>query len=180
MKRHEIIFGIIKLPLEFAIVFAGFFIAKNIRESAFVLNGFHLQLWNIAQHTLTMFALVGAIFCIAVFAWENLYTIKISEPIGKELLKTETALLLWFLLYIATIYLANGYVYHNEIPRLIVFFALVFAMLAISAERLLIHTFKKYLLRIGKLKKRRAILLLQNTGADITEDIRDSGTYEIV
>lgn len=29
----------------------------------------------------------------------------------------------WFLFYIATLYLGNEYLYHTEIPRLIVFFA---------------------------------------------------------
>ena len=179
MKRHEILFGIIKLPLEFALVFGAFFVAKNIRESAFVLQEFHLRFWNISFHTLGMFALVGAVFYVAVFAWENLYAIKISEPIGKELLQTVTALLLWFLLFIATVYLANGYVYHNEIPRLIIFFALVFATVAISAERTLLYVIKRHLLQKGKLQKRRAILLLKDPETETVEDIKDSGTYEI-
>jgi hypothetical protein len=32
MKRHEIIFSILKVPFDFIIIFSSFFIAKYIRE----------------------------------------------------------------------------------------------------------------------------------------------------
>ena len=79
MKRHEITFGILKVPLEFSIVLGAFFVARSIREATDLIPWVHLPPQSIEDTELFAFALFGAVLFVIVFAIGGLYHIRVSE-----------------------------------------------------------------------------------------------------
>jgi hypothetical protein len=57
MKKHEITFSIIKIPLDFLTVFLSFFIAKELREVTDLIPGISLPIQTITHEALFGFAL---------------------------------------------------------------------------------------------------------------------------
>jgi hypothetical protein len=57
MKKHEIIFGLIKIPLDFVVVFCSFFLARNLREVNDFVPGITLPIQRIDNEFLLNFAL---------------------------------------------------------------------------------------------------------------------------
>lgn len=58
MKKHEIIFSIIKVPLDFIIVFLSFFIARELRLINNLLLDINLPLQTIDTHSLSVYAII--------------------------------------------------------------------------------------------------------------------------
>jgi len=57
MKKHEIIFSTIKLPLDFIIIFIMFFLAREIRLITDFIPGIRLPIQTIDTIHLSLFAL---------------------------------------------------------------------------------------------------------------------------
>lgn len=70
MKRHEILFSVIKLPIEFLMIFTLFFIAHDIRKVTDLIPRVQLPVPFIDTEHLLGFALVGAILYVIGFAAE--------------------------------------------------------------------------------------------------------------
>jgi len=70
MKKHEIIFSIIKVPIEFLTIFFLFFIAYDIRRVTDLIPRVQLPIPPFSTEHLLGFALVGAFLYVAGFAVE--------------------------------------------------------------------------------------------------------------
>jgi hypothetical protein len=57
MKQHELTFSIIKIPLDFLVICAAFFVAKEIRLISDLIPGVSLPIQTIQQSSLNIFAL---------------------------------------------------------------------------------------------------------------------------
>ena len=107
MKKHELIFGAMRLPIEFVLVIISFFIAREIRLVTDLIPSVQLQIQTISTMSLLGFSLVGALVCIILFGIHGLYKISIAQSKIRELLLVVRYMLYWFFLYIGMLYLAN-------------------------------------------------------------------------
>jgi len=121
--------------------------ARSIRLVTDLIPGVHLPIKTIATGELTNFAILGSILFSLIFIFSGLYKIKISNSKVKEFFDIARSFFIWFLFYVAILYLALGYLYTTEIPRLIIFFALIIAFFAIIFERFLLDLLIKKLIR---------------------------------
>ncbi|MDD3120546.1 MAG: sugar transferase [Candidatus Gracilibacteria bacterium] len=180
MKKHELIFGIIKIPLEFLMVFCAFFIAKNIRLVSDLIPGVHLPIKTIVDLKLLGFALLGALLYIIVFAIGGLYRLKLYYSKIKEILDIIRLSFYWFILYIAIVYLSREYLYSTDIPRLIILFAFLISIGSIIIERFILNKIQEIFMNKGFLQKRKLLLIVKNDYSEILDDIKDSGIYDII
>ncbi len=180
MKRHEILFWAIKLPIEFFIVFISFFLARSVRLVTDLIPWIQLPIKTIDTQYLINFALIWAFLFILLFIFSWLYKIKLTSSRLKEFFDIITNGLLWFIFYIAILYLANWYLYKIEIPRLITFFALLFSVFFIVIERFLLYEIQHYFLGKWFLEKTKVLLILKNNEIELLKELKKSRLYTIV
>ena len=125
MKKHEIIFWVIKVPLDFIIIFFSFFIAREIRLITDLIPGLNLPIQTIENQSLLYFAFFWALLYITVLALHSLYFIKITSSKIKEFLSILRYSIYWLMFYLVGIFLWQWIIYETEIPRLIVLFTFI-------------------------------------------------------
>jgi hypothetical protein len=86
MKKHEIIFTTIKVPLDFLIIFVSFFIARKIRLITDLMPNFSLPIQTIDTYSLVFYAIVSAFISIFLFISHQIYSSKISNSKIKEVI----------------------------------------------------------------------------------------------
>ena len=180
MKKYEITFWALRLPLEFFVVFFAFFMARSIRLVTDLIPGVHLPIKTIATGELTNFAILGSILFSLIFIFSGLYKIKISNSKVKEFFDIARSFFIWFLFYVAILYLALGYLYTTEIPRLIIFFALIIAFFAIIFERFLLDLLIKKLIRSWAFSKNRIILIMKSENNEIILEFKKTFYYDVL
>lgn len=184
MKKHEIVFSIIKIPLDFCVVVVGFFVAKEIRLVTDLIPWVHLPIQTISSDSLLYFAVSGGILYILLLATHWLYNIQISNSKIKEFLDILRYSIYWFLFFAVGVFLWKWIIYEGEdIPRLIIFFTFIFTLLFSSLGRIILNNIQGSLLRKGLIPKRRIILIHNKSDEkmqDLYDDIEDSKIYNIV
>ena len=180
MKKHELFFWIIKLPIEFIIVYLSFFVARNIRSVTDLIPWIQIPFKNIPDSNFQLFAIFWAVIFILVYAYMELYKMQAKHSRIKQLANMIEWSLLWFLLYIWCLYLSLGFLYDTELPRLIILFTLFISIFLIFIERFIIDWIQFYLLENWKLQKTKIALIIDIENDEIIESINDSKIYEII
>lgn len=182
MKKHEIIFSIIKIPLDFFIVFFVFFLARDIRKYTDLIPWVQLKIHTINDKNLFWFAFFWAILYVIIFALHRLYSIKITNSKIKEILQIIRFSIYWFFFYSAFVYFAKDFLYVSQIPRLIILFSLILSIFFVSLSRIFLNFIQNFLIKKEFLEKRK-ILLITNQNLkdikDIIKDIKKSKIYKI-
>lgn len=184
MKHHELLFSLLKIPLDFCIVIGAFFLAKEIRLITDGIPGVVLPVRSIPGDTLLIFALFGALLYIVVFSLHHLYKLQVSHSKIAEILSVVHYSFYWFLFYSLWVYLGKGILYDgDEIPRLIILFTMILSMFGSSIMRIFLNSLQGYLLKIGKLGARNIVLVSNESDAklkNIVRDIEKSKIYSII
>lgn len=183
MKKYDIIFWALKLPLDFLIVFSSFFLARNLRLSTDSFLWIDLPFQTISNENLFYFALSWSILLIIVFAIHGLYFIKITSSKISEFLQIIQYSIYWLLFLSFFIYLWNEIIFSTTIPRLILVFTFFISTILIILERILLNYFEYFLLKKWILQKKQ-LLLINNKSKEeierILEDIKNSRVYEVI
>jgi len=183
MKRHEIIFKTIKVPLDFIIIFFSFFIAREIRLVTDLIPQIKLPIQSILISDLIPFALFWSALYIILFASHNLYSSKIEDSKIKELLDIIRYGFYWFIFFWFAVYIWNWVIYTHEIPRLVILFTIILTTIFVILERILLNNFRAYLLTKWYIWKEK-IILVNNKNESwikyVLEDIEKSEIYEII
>lgn len=180
MKRHEIICGIVRPPLDAVVIFGCFFLAQEIRRATDLIPGIQLPVQVISAFQLALFALGGSLLAL-VFLWaRGLYRIRISGSRLGEVAGVIRAMFSWFFTYIGILYLSNGYLYSTPIPRLVIFFALVLAVVFLLLNRIIINGIQDFFLGRGWLQKRRAVVVMGQSDTEVIERFSRSRIFELV
>lgn len=66
MRRHEILFRLIRIPIEAATVFAAFYVAREIRLVTDLIPNVQLPIQRISESALLAFAVSGSALYVAV------------------------------------------------------------------------------------------------------------------
>lgn len=183
MKKHELIFWSIKVPLDFIIIFSAFFIAREIRLMTDLIPGILLPVQTIDTASLSGFAIFWAFIYITTFTFHKLYFLQIFSSKIKEFLEILRYGFYGFIFFSVFIFLWNWIIYETEIPRLIIAFAFSIWTLGVILERILLNHLQYYLLKKGIIPKRQ-ILLVNNKKSEkiqqILQDIKLANIYKII
>lgn len=183
MKKHELIFWSLKVPLDFLIIFSAFFLAREIRLITDLIPGVQLPIQTIDTPSLINFALFWAFIYILTFSFHKLYFLQIFSSKIKEFLEILRYGFYGFIFFSVFIFLWNWIVYETEIPRLIIGFAFWLWTIGIILERIFLNNLQYYLLKKWIIPKRQ-ILLVNNKKSEkiqnILQDIKQANIYKII
>lgn len=184
MKKYEITFSIVKIPLDFLIVFLSFFIARELRLITDWIPWVVLPIQTIWDDSLAKFALFGSFLYIFILASHKLYQIKISNSKIKEILELVRYWIYAFIFFSVFAYLWKWFIYEkNEIPRLIILYSFIIATFFNILTRLVLNKIQNYLLE-NKIIPKTKILLISNKSEnelqEIINDIKNAHIYKII
>lgn len=183
MKKYEIIFWVIRVPLEFLIILWSFFVAKDIRLLIDLAPWLKLPIQTIDNLSLFYFASFWAFLYILVFSLHSLYFIKITSSKIKEFLEIIRYSFYSLMFFLVAIFLSKWILYDIEIPRLIVIYAFIIWTISVILERIILNNIEYYLLNKWILTKKK-LLIINNKEYDkikeILEDINKSKIYKII
>lgn len=124
-----------KVPIEAGIVFLSFFLARDVRRVTDLIPDVHLPIQNIDTDHLLGFALLGSLLYIVLATFSGLYKMRVYQSRFEELQSIILVSVYWFFIYVAILYLSLGFVYTEQIPRLIVLFSVVMTTALVILER---------------------------------------------
>lgn len=183
MKKHEIIFSLLKIPFDFCIIFFAFFIARDIRGINDFVWSVQLPSHTISNENLFLFALYGAILYLIIFFIHGLYTLSLTSSKLKEVFDIIRYSIYWFVFFSMFVYFWKWVWYEIEIPRLIILFSTILWIIWVNFERILLNKLQTYLLNIWKLSPRNILLITKQSDhkiKNILTDLANAHIYKIV
>ena len=183
MKKHEILFSILKIPLDFTVVVLSFFVAREIRLVTDLIPGVVLPIQTIQTTELLFFALSWGLLYTLLFAAHGLYSIQITSSKIQEFLDVLRYSLYWFLFFSVWVFLWKWVLYDGvDIPRLIIFFAFLLSFFWGVVFRILLNNIQSILLK-NKIIPKRKMLLIHNLPdtklQELYDDIQNSKIYSL-
>lgn len=184
MKKYEILLSIIKIPLDFAVIFFSFFIAREIRLITDLIPWIILPTQTINDYSLVKFALFWSLLYIIILASHKLYQIKMSNSKIKEVLELIRYWFYAFIFFSVFAYLWKWFIYEkHEIPRLIVLYTFIIGTIINIIIRIILNKIQNYLLDKKIIPKTKILLINNKKEKDIKEiidDIENAHIYKIV
>ena len=173
MKKQDIIFWLTKVILDFIIIIASFFIARELRLIDDFIPGLNLQVQTISTNYLFTYSIIASLILILLFSIHDLYKIRLVNSKIKEFLNI---ILYWFysfLFFTVIVYLWIWFVFEVEIPRLIIWFWFLIWIISIIIERILLNNFQYYLINKKIFDKNNLLIINNKKDSDIKEILID-------
>jgi len=167
MKRSEIFFGLLRIPVDFLSALAALFAAYYLRAQEGVFSTL-LKRPDLGSFppfpTYVKISLVGAVVFVILLSMFRLYSLKVADSIFAEVRKILSASVIW--LMVAVFY----YFAVREFPfsRLVLFYAFLFLFLFVSVGRISIKSIQRSLLKKG-IGLRKIIFVGENA---VTEKLK--------
>jgi len=178
-KRSEIIFGLLKIPMDFFMVVFAFMIAFKLRTYSSLIPGMTLPV-DIMNFPLLNeylnFIGKAALLLITIFAINNLYSLKITNKFSKEILKVVFLTSAWIMIIIAYFFLSREFFF----SRLVLGYGWILSMITISCGRTTIRIIQNLLARIGIGQRRVLFLSANKTTEKILEEFEKDPHYKII
>ncbi|MFC1655685.1 sugar transferase [Patescibacteria group bacterium] len=160
MKRSEIAFGIVKIPVDFLMTLLAFIIGYYLRTFPNLIPGVKLEL-DLTQFTpldqYINFSTGAAIFLLLLFVINGMYSLKSSVKISKEVGKVIILTATWVLLIIAYFFVIREFPF----SRLALGYSWLLTIILVAGGRVIIHYVQRLLLTVG-IGQRRVIFLGMN------------------
>jgi len=144
MKRSELFFSFLLVPLDFAMIILAGISAYYIRYADFF-QKYRPVIFNLDFYAYLRVVLVVAVLWLVVFAFAGLYSIRSARKLAKELYRVVLACSTGFMLIVILIFI------RRELfdSRFIVLAGLILAIIYISVARSLIRLIQRVLFRSG-------------------------------
>lgn len=174
MKRFEIFFGVIRVPVDFFAALSALFAAYFLRAQENILPTFLKQpdLGSFpAFPDYVKLSIIGAVIFVILMVLFGMYSLRVSTGLGSEIRRIFTASLIWLMIAI------TYYFFMRQFPfsRLVLFYSFGFLVIFVSFFRILIKNLQEALIRRGY-GKRRIVFVGNNAIAfelrEIMEEIK--------
>lgn len=179
MKKSEIIFGILRIPIDFFMVIFAFLVAYKLRTYQEILPGVILpvDLLNFPPLLEYMtFAAEAAFVLVIIFALNNMYSMRVTSKISKEVLRAIFLVSAWLMVLIAYFFLSREFFF----SRLVLGYGWIFSMLLVSFGRIGIRTIQNLFATAGFGQRRVLFLALNEATLDILDNFRRDQHYKII
>jgi len=160
MKRFEIFFGIIKIPLDFVMTVLGFLVAYKLRLITEPVDGFFKPIDYTVLPTIKeylQFSIYAAIALLIVFAVGNMYSLKRYLTFVKEIRKSLVLVFIWVAIIIMYFFFAREFPF----SRLAIIYSWGMTFVLIVCGRGFIRIIQRIILKLG-IGKRRMIFVGNN------------------
>lgn len=163
MKKTDLFFGFILLPVDIAMVIAAFIAAYYLRIDLEVTPVFS----DIGLREYLHYSLYLIPLWIILFAIEGLYYLRASTSLMNEFYKIASASSTAILLLIVEIFLSRSFFF----SRLILVFTWILSILFITFGRIAIKLLRRYLYRYGIGRVNILLIGDNKTSADVVSDL---------
>jgi len=169
MKKSELIFAFILLPIDIAMISLAFMAAYYFRIDLQIAPVFS----DIGMREYLRYALYIVPIWIVLNGLNGLYNIRASSGIFNELYRIFNAA------STAMLFLAVGFFFSKTIffSRLILVFTWIFSIILISTGRLLIKMLERYLYRFGIGRRNLALIGDNSTSTLIAQKLSENSTF---
>ena len=124
------------------------------------------------------FVISGVIVWCILFVRGWLYSLRAHTPIVEEVRRVLTYSFFWFFVYIGFVYLARGFIFSTEIPRLIILYTYIIATTISIIVRYSIYTLYSILYTQWKIRKEPILVITtEENKHEISEDTCYSYRY---
>jgi len=179
MKKTEIIFGLLRIPVDFTTTFLALIGAYYLRLNANLIPGYNEtidpeSLININEYL--NFVLIATIILIIIFAINRMYTLKSSTKTSKEIGKVITLNATWMMLFVAYFFITPQYPF----SRLILIYGWLLSSIAITTGRLIIRLLQYLFLKAGYGKRKLLFIGANNITNELIKHFSKDISFEII
>ncbi len=179
MKRFEIFFGIIKIPLDFAMTVLAFLAAYQLRLLTEPIEGFTKPIDYSVLPTIKEyfgFSLIMAAVLVVIFIFGNMYNLKSTFRFSREARKTFTLCLIWAMFIITYFFFTRTFPF----SRLAIIYSWLLTFLFILMGRAIIRTIQKQFLKAGIGKRNLAFLGSNSLTTVLSQEIKKDLSYKLL
>jgi exopolysaccharide biosynthesis polyprenyl glycosylphosphotransferase len=182
MKRSELFFSAIQVPVDFLMIVLAAITAFNVREMPDVISYFQLsslEYHHVYFNDYIRIALIAAPIFVVIFAIEGLYDIRVTRKFWKEALRVLMATSIGLMVVIVAVFLKREWFS----SRFIILAAWMLVVFYVVVIRYLLHLIQRWLVVHKGIGVHRLLLIGRNgklnTIAKLIRQNRDLG-YKIV
>lgn len=176
MKRAEILFGILKVPMDFLMTMLALSAGYRLRL-IFAFEQFPLDLGRfLAPEEYSKLSLAGSVLLVFVFALYRLYTMKITATLGWEIRRIIIASFVWMMFVITYYFIIRDFPF----SRLVLGYSVMLIMIFTVAGRGIIRAFQGVLLGYGIGKRRVALIGKSSINEQLSRFLEGRGAYEVL
>ena len=164
MKPLELLFGLIRIPIDYLLTLVAFLIAYEIRHVTDLIPGIQLPITlsvfpEFSEYILTSSIAAGLL--IIIFMVAGLYNLKRPERLNKQITKIFASSLIWLLGIITYYFLIRTFPF----SRLALIQTWIFTFVLVSTGRIILQLFQNLLYRRG-IAQTRVLLIGANKNAE--------------
>jgi exopolysaccharide biosynthesis polyprenyl glycosylphosphotransferase len=179
MKRFEIFFGIIKLPIDFLMVILGFLAAYNLRLITEPIQGIAKPIDYSVLPTITEymnFSIQAATALTVIFILGRMYALKTTSTFSSETKKILIYGAIWAMAMITYFFFTRTFPF----SRLATLYSWALTFIFIFLARGLIRTIQKGFLKLGIGRRKLLFIGTNNVTLDIYTNLKNNLSYKIV
>ncbi len=180
MKKSEIFFGALRLPIDMVATFAAFMLAYRLRPITDLIPGVQFEFFPESLPPLaeyTELAVYSSIFLVVIFAVNQLYSLKITHSFVQELFKIVFSVTVWLLFIIAYHFLVIHELFFSRIAMAQIW---LFAIMLITLGRILIIWIQELLLRFNIGKRRVLFVGISPIADQFYSILKDIPSYNVI
>jgi len=179
MKKSEIAFGILRIPVDILMTVLAFASAYSLRTITDGVPFFNMPLDLSLFPPLNeyiSFSIVLGVVLFVLFALNGMYSLKSSSSLGREIGKVIWLSIIWMLLIIAYYFIIREFPF----SRLVLLYSFFLTVVFISIGRVIINKIQKYLLRIGVGNRRVVFVGLNDITDELTKAFKTDLRFKVV
>ncbi|MBN1258226.1 sugar transferase [Candidatus Peregrinibacteria bacterium] len=180
MKKSEIFFGALKLPMDFIAIMAAFLLAYTIRPFTDLIPGVQY----VFQPTLLppfmeylRFALVATTGLLVLFIFSGLYSMKLTEPLRRMLIKIVFLVSAWVMFIIAYYFLIVHALFFSRITLAHIW---LFSLFFVLSGRFFVYFIQSFLLRFGIGQRRLLFIGADALADDVYSYLKNDRRYKVI
>jgi len=160
MKRSELFFSFMQVPVDFAMLVLAAMSAFFVRNIPEVLNYIgQPKIYEMSQDNYLKTVLIVMPFFLLIYALEGLYSIRVTRKFSEEVIKVFSATSISFIVIIMAIFLKKEW--FNS--RFVILAAWFLAIFYVTTARYLIQLVQKFILRKYGIGVHRVLLIGMNS-----------------
>ncbi|MBT3864521.1 sugar transferase [Candidatus Peregrinibacteria bacterium] len=179
MKRSEILFGLLKIPVDFSAIILAFLASYQLRLITEPIPLLAKPIDYTALPTINeylSFSVYSAVALIVVFALGNMYSLKSTFSFSKEIQKTILLGLIWTMIIVTYFFFTRTFPY----SRLAMAYSWSIAILFVILGRAIIKIIQRAFLKAG-IGRRRVLFIGSNSiTLELIENLKNNKNYKIL
>ena len=179
MKRSEILFGLLKIPVDFASVLIAFLVAYKLRILTESFSFIAKEIDYSVLPTLTEylnFSMLMSLLLILVAAFGNMYGMKSTLSFSKEFKKVFIVVFIWVMLTITYFYFTRTFPF----SRLAMMYSWAISFVFLVSGRAFIRILQNILLKTGVGKRRVLFIGNNKITQELLESFKKNQNYHVV